>query len=194
ALATAAVILVGLHARERTGRGQVLETTMLTSMAYAVSEWSVRYAGKREREVDPGQHGFGALHRLYQTAEGWLFLECHRERHWQALGEALDPSLARDPRFATATGRAEHDAELAERIGRALAKKGASEWQQRLLEAGVPALRADGIDHARFMLDDPHCRENGIAVLAEQPGTPRSARAGPAIGFGEHPTPIEPAA
>lgn len=44
------------------------------------------------------------------------------------------------------------------------------------------------------MLDDPHCRENGIAVLAEQPGTPLSARAGPAIEFGEQPTPIEPAA
>ena len=43
------------------------------------------------------------------------------------------------------------------------------------------------------MLEHPHCRETGVAVLAEQPGTPRSARAGPAIRFSEAETPIEPA-
>jgi crotonobetainyl-CoA:carnitine CoA-transferase CaiB-like acyl-CoA transferase len=194
ALATAAAILVGLHARERTGRGQLLETTMLTSMAYAVSEWSLRYADKPEREVDAGQHGFGALHRLYETAEGWLFLECHRERHWQALCDVVDPALAHDPRFATPEHRVVHDAALAKSLEVGLFRRTAERWQALLGAVGVPALRADGIDHATFMLEHPHCRENGIAVLAEQPGTPRSARAGPVLSFGERATPIEPAA
>jgi crotonobetainyl-CoA:carnitine CoA-transferase CaiB-like acyl-CoA transferase len=44
------------------------------------------------------------------------------------------------------------------------------------------------------MLEHPQCRENGVAVLAEQPGTPLSARAGPVLEFGEHPTPVEAAA
>ena len=44
------------------------------------------------------------------------------------------------------------------------------------------------------MLDHPQCRANAIAVLAEQPGTPLGARAGPAIEYAECPTPIEPAA
>jgi len=194
ALATAAMILVGLHARARTGRGQALETTMLTSMAYSVSEWSLRYAGKRDREVDPGQHGFGALHRLYETADGWLFLECHREREWRALAGVLDPALARDPRFAGVAARTANDDVLAAAIGSSLRARVAGEWQARLLAAGVPALRADGIDHAAFMLDHPQCRANAIAVLAEQPGTPLGARAGPAIEYAECPTPIEPAA
>ncbi len=194
ALATAAAIMVGLHARERTGHGQLLETTMLTSMAYAVSEWSLRYEGKPEREVDPGQHGFAALHRLYQTREGWLFLECHREREWRALCDVIDPELARDPRFETPERRAACDEELAQVLGRRLAARAAGDWQAVLLAAGVPAVRADGIDHAAFMLAHPHCRENGVAVLAEQPGTPLSARAGPVLEFSEHPTPIEPAA
>jgi len=210
ALGTAAAIMVGLHARERTGRGQALETTMLTSMAYAVSEWSLRYDGKPERVVDPGQHGFGALHRLYATKSGWLFLEVHREREWRGLCAVVDPALAVDPRFAAgaadATGeagaapwapgaaRGAHDDVLARRLAERFATRAASEWQDALLAAGVPALRADGIDHAAFMLTDEHCRANGIAVLAEQPGVPRAARAGPAIGFGEHATPIEPAA
>lgn len=194
ALATAAAIMVGLHAREETGRGQALETTMLTSMAYSVSEWSLRHAGKRDREVDPGQHGFDALHRLYETRSGWLFLEVHREREWRALCDVVAPELARDPRFATPAVRRENDEALAALLGERLRGRDADAWQDALLAARVPALRADGIDHADFMLEHPHCRANGIAVLAEQPGTPLSPRSGPAIEFGEAPTPIEPAA
>jgi crotonobetainyl-CoA:carnitine CoA-transferase CaiB-like acyl-CoA transferase len=188
------MIMVGLHARERTGRGQYLETTMLSSMAYAVSEWSLSYAGKRDRESDTGQHGFGAVHRLYETAEGWLFVECHREKEWRALCDAIDPALATDARFETPAAREENDDALAVLLAGHFAAKGASAWQVQLLAAGVPALRADDIDHGEFMLEHPHCRENGVAVLAEQPGTPLAARAGPVLEFSEHPTPVEPAA
>ena len=55
-------------------------------------------------------------------------------------------------------------------------------------------MRADGIDHGEFMFEHPQCRENGVAVLAEQPGTPLTARAGPVLEFSEHETPIEAAA
>lgn len=194
ALATAAAIMIGLHARERTGLGQYLETTMLTSMAYAVSEWSLSYAGKRDRLSDRGQHGFDALHRLYETADGWLFLGCHREREWRALCAAVDPTLSDDIRFATPLARSEHDPALVERLAGHFARKGADAWQAQLRAARVPAVRADRVDHAEFMLEDPHCLENGVAVLAEQPGTPRSPRAGPVLEFSEHATPIEPAA
>lgn len=194
ALATAAAILVGLHARERTGQGQILETTMLTSMAYAVSEWSLRHSGKPEREVDPGQHGFGATHRLYETSDGWLFLECHREHEWRALCAVVDPTLADDARFATPATRASHDAELARRLAARFHERSADAWQSALRAVGVAAARADGIDHAAFMLEHPHCRANAISVLAEQPGTPRSPRAGPALEFSDAATPIEPAA
>jgi len=86
------------------------------------------------------------------------------------------------------------DAELAAVLSARLAARSASDWQTDLLAAGVPALRADGIEHASFMLDHPHCRINGIAVQAEQPGTPLSARAGPALEFSEQATPVEAAA
>ena len=193
ALATAACALVGLHARERTGRGQYVETTMLTSMAYAVSEWSLQYAGKPDRLPDPGQHGFGALHRLYPTADGWLYLECHRPREWRALCAEVDPALAEDPRFADATARARNDAELTRELAERLAGRPAQEWESPLQAAGAPAVRADGIDHERFMLGHPHCRENRIAVEADQPGTPLSWRSGPVIEFEGAPTPVRPA-
>ena len=193
ALATAACALVGLHARERTGKGQYVETTMLTSMAYAVSEWSLQYPGKQDRMPDRGQHGFGALHRLYPTADGWIYLECHRPREWRALCAGVDPALAQDPRFADPPARGRNDAELARELAARFARRPADEWESRLRQAGVPAVRADGIDHEDFMLGHPHCRENRVAVEAAQPGTPRSWRAGPAIEFGDGHTPVRPA-
>lgn len=194
ALATAAVIAVALHARERTGKGQFVETTMLSSMAWAVSEWSLQYAGKAERRIDREQRGFHALQRLYPTAKGWLLLDCHREGEWRALCETLEPGLARDPRFASEALRLQHDGELGACLDAHFARDDADAWQRRLLAGGVPALRADGIDHATFMLEDPHCLANGVAVQSAQPGTPLSPRAGPVIEWGERATPIEPAA
>ena len=194
ALATAAVIAVALHGRERTGKGQFLETTMLSSMAWAVSEWSLDYAGKTDRQVDREQRGFHALQRLYPTSRGWLLLDCHREHEWRALCETLELGLADDPRFASAALRAENDAALGASLDAHFSKDSASAWQAKLRAAGVPAIRADGIDHATFMLEDAHCRANGVSVEAAQPGTPRSPRAGPAIQWSECATPIEPAA
>ena len=109
----------------------------------------------------------------------------------------VDPALAETiPRFEESPAQADSARleALVEALSARLGAQTADFWQQRLLPARVPAVRADGIDHAEFMLEHPHCRENGVAVLAEQPGTPLSARAGSAIEFSEHPTPIAPAA
>ncbi|MCB0994904.1 MAG: CoA transferase, partial [Acidimicrobiales bacterium] len=174
---------VGLEARERTGEGQYLETVMLTSMAYAVSEWSVSWPGKEDRVVDSGLHGFGALHRLYPTAENsWLYVEAPRERHWPALCEALGrPDLVDDARFATADARRANDDALADELGAAFAARSADDWAGALRAAGVPAVRADGIDHGAFMLGDEHCRAVGVSVQTIQPGLPDYWRAGFAI-------------
>jgi crotonobetainyl-CoA:carnitine CoA-transferase CaiB-like acyl-CoA transferase len=160
ALATAACTLIGLHERERTGRGLFLETTMLTSMAYTVSEWSTRVAGADTRVVDHRQLGFGRHHRLYRAADGWIYLECADARQ----RAACDDLLGGDAEAAVAARSA--DALVAE-----------------LTAAGVPAVRADGAAHADFMLHDPHCLAVGVAVDASQPGLPTYRRAGAAIRF-----------
>jgi crotonobetainyl-CoA:carnitine CoA-transferase CaiB-like acyl-CoA transferase len=172
ALATAACVMLGLHARERTGRGQYLETVMLTSMAYTVSEWSVRFehprVAKVERVVDGEQLGFGPHHRLYPAADGWIYVECATDAHRAAFD-----GLTGDDPAAFVRDRRTDDVVAS------------------LRERGVPAVRADGIDHASFMLHDPHCVDVGVAVDARQPGLPLYRRAGPAIRFDAE-TPLAP--
>lgn len=183
ALATAACVMVGLEARERTGEGQYLETVMLTSMAYAVSEWSAAWPAKPDRVVDGGLHGFSALHRLYPLEDGsWLYLEAPRQRQWEALCRTIGRAdLPTDPRFVTTQARADHDDELIGELTAALAGRSADEWSALLVAAGVAAVRADGIDHGEFMLAGEQARATGAAVQTTQPGLPDYWRAGFAI-------------
>ena len=193
--------MIGLEARERTGRGQYVETVMLTSMAYAVSEWGVSWDGKRDRTIDRGMHGFHALHRLYPTADGWLYLECHREDELRALGTAVgQPWLVDDPGIARcsrptwcSTSRAARPApssptRSARSSRRDRPTTGSANSRLRACPPFVPTRTS----HHDFMLLSEQARANDVAVETTQPGLPRFWRAGPAIRFGEHPTPLEP--
>ena len=71
------------------------------------------------------------------------------------------------------------------------ATRSADEWQHELTAAGVPAVRADSATHHDFMLHSAQCRANDITVETTQTGLPLYWRAGPAIKFSEHPTPLE---
>src|SRR5205814_6782756 len=74
-IATATALMLGLWARERTGRGQYLETSMISTAGYVHSgDLVISAAGPPQVVPDGGQHGLHALYRLYQCGAGWLFL------------------------------------------------------------------------------------------------------------------------
>jgi crotonobetainyl-CoA:carnitine CoA-transferase CaiB-like acyl-CoA transferase len=181
AIGVASAIFLALVARQRHGVGQGVETAMLTSNAYVMSDDWIRYAGKPVRvEADAGLHGLGPGYRLYETADGWVFLACTNEGEWQRFEDALGS--------AAAPGR--DDASLASLFMTA----SADEWQERLLAAGVACVRADRRPtYGCFLRDDPqatavgllteatspdwgtHRRQAQMATLSETPGLVRSA-------------------
>ncbi len=181
ALATAAAIMAGVLACRSTGRGQKLETTMLTATAYAVAEWGNQHSGPEAHAVDSGQFGYHAYQRLYETANGWLVLDVHRDRERQALGEVLGVELPEQP-----------SPELATQLTRAFSADSAEAWESRLLAAGVPAAQADRGDFLHNMLNEIHMRESGVAVEAEQDGLGSYWRAAPTMQFSSAPTPLAP--
>ena len=190
ALACGTAALLGLAARERTGLGQYVETTMLSSMAYTVSRWSIQYEGKEPGPLpDHGQHGFHPLHRLYQAADGWVYVEAHGDGHWNALaGEFGKPSLTDDPRFATPAARAENDEALVDVLTEVFATDTASSWEDRLLAAGVPGVRADGVDFGSFMLTSEQSRANALSIPAVLPDGREFWRSSGSVEFSDSAT------
>ncbi len=181
ALATAAAIMAGVLACRRIGRGQKLETTMLTATAYAVAEWGIQHSGLPSPVVDSGQYGFHAYQRLYETGDGWLVLDVHRNRERQALGAVLGIDLPELP-----------SSELSTQLTEVFSTDSAEAWENRLLAAGVPAAQADRGDFLRNMLNENHMRESGVAVEVEQDELGSYWRAAPTMQFSSAPTPLAP--
>jgi crotonobetainyl-CoA:carnitine CoA-transferase CaiB-like acyl-CoA transferase len=182
ALGVATALSLGLLHRELTGRGQYIETTMLASNLMLCSEDAIRYAGQPALpELDAGLRGTSALNRLYQTADGWLFLAAPTEPEWRALCAAVGrPAWVADARYRTAQERQRFDDQLVAELATALASRSAAEWEEKFAQAGVAGVRADASGGDDFFLSDPQSVSNGFVVWDSYPGVPGYRRPGTA--------------
>ncbi len=137
----AIAICQALYEREKTGKGQWVETAIVNAQLLNTS-YSVGKAtgeGFERPQVDAMNLGFSAGVRLYETNEGWLCLSLARDAHWAALATALElPDLAPGGRFGTAAARQDADETVGKQIEQVLSKHSAEEAFAKLDAAGVP--------------------------------------------------------
>jgi crotonobetainyl-CoA:carnitine CoA-transferase CaiB-like acyl-CoA transferase len=167
----AVAMLLGLYARQRTGEGQYVESTMLMANAYANAEDFFWYEGKSPRRL-PDSEGYGldALYRLYPAKRGWVFLACPFEQEWQSLCRTIGrPDLIQDPRFATVEAREEHDDQLAEELANIFVTGNPMEWEALLTAADVGCVKAEDRGPFHFYNDDPHVEENEFTTEVDAP-------------------------
>jgi crotonobetainyl-CoA:carnitine CoA-transferase CaiB-like acyl-CoA transferase len=188
ALAVGAALSMALLHRQRTGRGQYLETTMLASNLYICSEDGIRYDGKPPPPaVDSSLRGTGALNRLYRAADGWVFLCCPAQPEWLRLCAALDRAAwADDPRFADDAARQRFDDQLIAELAAVIARRSASDLEELGAAAGIACVQAEpaGDD---FFLRHRQSTESGFVVQGGHPGVAAYFRAGCAAVFSRTP-------
>ena len=162
-------VALAVHERNRTGRGQSVDTGLALTASLHQSPFFLDYPGFQRRELEGlGVRGYSALSRLYPAADGWLYLHCPDEAGWRDLAGLEEfASLAADRRFASASERAAHDADLASELGRIFPRKARKEWIDLLDSVGVSAIENVAIPD---YLDDPHVRRAGLVVTREHPG------------------------
>ena len=161
--------LVALHQRERSGRGQVVDSAIyeavLAMMESLVPEWAV--AGyQRERtgatlpNVSPSN--------VYPTADGDLVLiAANQDSVFARLATAMEqPELATDERYSTHGARGAAMEELDGLIAAWTSTRKAEEMLDLLHDSGVPAGR---IFRARDMLSDPHFAAREAIVRMTHP-------------------------
>ncbi len=187
-LAAATALMLGLWAREVTGRGQYMETTMLTSAGYILSNNLVLFDGAAPMAMpDHGQHGFNALYRLYPCQSGWLFLAAGRDPEWQAMAKAVgQPGWLDDQRFATAESRLANDDALVGLIGPLLAGRPAADWDRILTDAGVASAVASEVAVDKWF------EENGLLLPEDHPVFGPFWRAPPKVRLSANPPRIVP--
>ena len=178
AVGVGTALLLGLVARRRGAGGQSMLTTMLSTAAHALSEDMVEYEGRGAIATpDADLLGLHALYRLYEAADGWVFLAAPADEDWDALCGvvARGSGLAEDPRFATAEGRHRNDDALAAALADLFPARSAAEWERDLSAADVGCAEVAPAPAEANYLDDAFGRAHGFVVDAPHPT------------FGEHP-------
>jgi crotonobetainyl-CoA:carnitine CoA-transferase CaiB-like acyl-CoA transferase len=187
AIAAATALLLGLHARDQTGHGQELMTTMIVSNMYANSDELIAYEGRPPiREADGDLLGISALYRLYEAREGWVFLACLKQDEWSAFCRTVERlGLQSSWEAAWADGSTSHDAPAGDLEG-LFRTRSAAAWQQLAREQGLPLVAVEQRDPGRFCLDDDAMREQGYVVPVESAAYGTYLRHGSPVQFSSH--------
>ena len=162
--------IMALYARERTGLGQQVHTNLLNAGILISSREFMMFQDKPPRRfADKGQHGLSALHRLYETSEGWIYLAAESDQCWLGLCSALDrEDLASDPRFASPNARAENDAALTLELEQTLSERTLTKWLSLLEEKKVPCAPVVE-EYNEGFFSDPQALANEMVVEHQHP-------------------------
>ena len=186
---TAIAIIQALYHRDRTGVGQMCDTSIVNAQLLNTSYALGRPDGTgfERPHVDGLQLGFSATHRIYETANGWLCLVLASSEHWDRFCVAMHlEGLDVDERFATPEARARHDAQLALMLESRFRERPAADWFTLLDEAGVPCEICDA-GFALRLHDDPEITQRGWVTSYQHPFVGRLDQVGLLFDLSETP-------
>lgn len=181
-LLACAAILAALLERERSGRGQVVESTLLGSAVALNAHSLVRL----EDVPEPGTPRFSrALYRAYRTRDGWIAIAAYAERLARAFCAAIGaPGLLDDPRFADRAERVRNGDALAAAIAPRMRERTSAEWDAVLARAGVPAAPVRERD---TLFDDPQMAAQGLLCAVQDAELGRVTMMAPAARLSRTP-------
>lgn len=176
----AQAVLAALFVRERTGRGQRVETSLLHAALALQSGNFVQYEGK------PHVFRDNPTYRLYQAGDGeWFFLACGNQTFWTKLCRALEiEHLAGDPRFASWVLRLDNAAALIPLLAERFRSAPRAHWLALLERHDIPAAPVQSL--MQFM-DDPAVRHHGLVREYDHPEVGRLRLMGLPLVFTETP-------
>src|SRR5215211_4793495 len=192
-------ILAALFVRERTGRGQRIDVSLLGSLVSWLTYHAVGYFGTGNLPPRLGsRHPSVAPYGAFPTRDGYLVVAVATDPLWRRFCQAVGrEDLIEDPRFARNGLRIANRGELEPALTAILAERSAEEWAAIMDRAGVPCSPINSIDKVLSLPqvlqqelvidlpreDIPGLRMPGIAIkLSETPGTARL----PPPRLGEH--------
>jgi crotonobetainyl-CoA:carnitine CoA-transferase CaiB-like acyl-CoA transferase len=161
-------VLAALQARERSGKGQVVNTSLLEAMVGTMGFQAVRYLNGGGVPPPAGNHHpINAPYGVFKAKDGYLTLGATGEKRWRQFCELMDAAeWLDDPRFATNGGRYENRLVLAELINEKLQARTIDEWEAFFNDAGIPAGPVYAMDGA---LDHPQVRHREMVVERPHP-------------------------
>lgn len=179
-------ILTALIARDRTGRGQRVDASLLDGMLLA---HAARLTVFHETGTSPGRWGSGhpeiVPYRAYRASDRWVFVAVWVDRLWRPFCEAIGrPELADDPRFAARADRLANRGGLDAILEKVFATRPGAEWIEALERADV--LCAPVNDYGDLAAH-PQVQASGMLVEQDHPRAGRFTTIGTPVKLSDTP-------
>ncbi|MCZ6463572.1 MAG: CoA transferase [Proteobacteria bacterium] len=163
-------VQLALLARARTGRGQVVDTSLLEA-TIAILSWGAGMYFQSQSGQAPGpagqHHPLSSPYGRFRAKDGYLNIAAASEAMWEKLARTLGrEAWIRDPRFVDLVARLKNRDELSAEIEAVLGTQAVDVWVDRINGAGVPC--GPVLDLAQ-VFSDPQVLARNMRVALPHP-------------------------
>jgi formyl-CoA transferase/CoA:oxalate CoA-transferase len=192
-------ILAALTVREKTGKGQMIDTSILDGMVAWLSHQAGNFLATNTNPERLGSaHPTIAPYQAFKAADSYFVVAVGNDSLWKTFCEALALNeLMTDPKFATNPNRVKNRDELTRTLEKIFASKPAKGWVEIIDKAGVPCsliyslsevFKDPQLVHRKMLETVQHPKAGAVKVLGvpiKMSDTPASIRTPPPM-LGEH--------
>ena len=180
-------ILAALRVRDRTGKGQHIDISLLETTTSLLSNVASNYliSGEEAPRLGNG-HPNIVPYQAFRTLDGYIVVSCGNDRLYQALCQLLGrEDLGIDPRFATNPQRVRNRDQLVPALQEEFLHRSTEEWLPELRAAGIPC---GPINTVSQIFHDPQIQARDFVWECEHPTAGRIKLSGSPIHLSETPT------
>jgi crotonobetainyl-CoA:carnitine CoA-transferase CaiB-like acyl-CoA transferase len=182
----AIAVLAALRTRDRTGKGEHVQSGLFENAAWLVSTHMMQHAvsGAAPEPMSAGRRAWG-VYDIFESADGvQVFVAVVTERQWEIFTRSLGEPELLDADYATNNQRAAARETLIPLVARLLRKHPIARIEAICEEGGLPFAR---IRTPSDLFDDPQLDAGGMIDLALPDGTRTRIPALPIALDGERP-------
>jgi len=181
--------VLALIVRDKLHMGQVVRTNLLNAACMIVDGDFSSYEGKKSRRIaDKCQNGLHDFHRLYKTANGWIYISVDSFALAYKLCEKL--AVTKHKERIAQTGISSHS-RLGIDISKIMLTQPTEYWISILHTIGIPV--AESMKNYEVMFfEDPHPLQNGMVKNVQVDTDEEFKFSGELIQYGlsSHKTPL----
>lgn len=179
-------IMLALRVKERTGRGQSIDVSMLEGQLSLLGSMIGGYLADGETPAPMGT-AYKALlpYQTFRTRTRDLALAVGSEKLWKIFCPAIGrPELTDDPRYRTNGDRARHRDSLIAELQETFLTRPYEEWEPILLAKGIPFGAINGIPE---VVEHPQVKARGALVEMDHPQAGKVRMVGVPVRLSETP-------
>jgi crotonobetainyl-CoA:carnitine CoA-transferase CaiB-like acyl-CoA transferase len=182
-------VALALFARERTGRGQLVEVSMLGGLLAMLSTRLANYWASGEDPVRMGSaNSIYVPYQVFRTADGYVMAGSFGGDSWVKFCTALGmPELAEDDRYRSNRSRFEHRDTLIPMLEERFATRTTDEWEPDFRDAAALFAPVRSIAE---ILAHPQTESLGLVGSVEHPTVGTIPQLGPPLAMSGTPAAI----